>query len=261
MSELKEGMSLVDHLGELRRRLVAVLAVFILGLVGGFFVSDPIYTYLTQEGPIASYDIELHALTLWDGLSMYMKIALLFSLIVTLPFTAYQVWKFVSPGLKPHEQKATIRYIPYVFLLFLVGIAFSYFVVFPMAVGFTNSINASLGLVETYGMAQFFTFMFNLILPISLLFELPVIVMFLTKLRIINPLRLKKMRKISYFDLVIIAVFVTPPDFISDVIVIIPLILLYEFSVFLSAVVYRKQLEEKEEYDAKYVKLDSGEKA
>ncbi|WP_160032306.1 twin-arginine translocase subunit TatC [Paenibacillus sp. An7] len=258
MSEQEEGMTLVNHLGELRRRLVAVLVVLLLGLIGGLFISDPIYQYLITYGPLPG--IELHALTLWDGLGMYMKIALIFSLVITLPFTAYQIWKFVSPGLTPSEQKATVRYIPFVLLLFLLGIAFSYKILLPMATSFTSSINQNLGLVETYGMAQYFTFMFNLILPVSLLFELPVVVMFLTKLRILNPLRLRKMRRISYFALVFIAVFVTPPDFISDILVTIPLILLYEFSVFLSSVVYRKQLEETEEYESRYVKVDAGEK-
>lgn len=258
MSEQENSMTLVNHLGELRKRLIAVLTVLVLGLIGGLFVSDYIYEYLVASGPLPG--IELHALTLWDGLGMYMKIALVFSLVITLPFTAYQIWRFVSPGLKVNEQKATLRYIPFVFVLFLVGIAFSYFILLPMATSFTSKINQNLGLVETYGMAQYFTFMFNLILPVSLLFELPVVVMFLTKLRILNPLRLRKMRRISYFVLVFIAVFVTPPDFISDVLVTIPLILLYEFSVYLSSIVYRKQLEETEDYESRYVRVDSGEK-
>jgi sec-independent protein translocase protein TatC len=94
-----------------------------------------------------------------------------------------------------------------------------------------------------YGAAQYFTFMFNIIIPMSLLFELPVVVMFLTKLRILNPQRLKKMRRLAYLILIIIATMVTPPDFISDILVSVPLIGLYEVSIALSARVYRKQLE------------------
>jgi sec-independent protein translocase protein TatC len=84
--------------------------------------------------------------------------------------------------------------------------------------------------------------MFNILIPVSLLFEMPVLVMFLTKLHILNPVRLKAARKVSYLILVIVATMITPPDLISDLLVGIPLILLYELSVWLSAVVYRKQL-------------------
>ncbi|MNY54190.1 Sec-independent protein translocase protein TatCd [compost metagenome] len=96
--------------------------------------------------------------------------------------------------------------------------------------------------------------MFSLCIPLALLFELPLIVMFLTKLRILNPLRLRRMRRYAYFALVFIAVVITPPDVISDFLVTLPLLVLYEFSVFLSAFVYRKQLAEDEEREARYVK-------
>jgi sec-independent protein translocase protein TatC len=93
------------------------------------------------------------------------------------------------------------------------------------------------------GIAQYFSFMFNIVLPMSILFELPIVVMFLTKIRVLNPQRLQKMRRVAYLLLIIIATMVTPPDLISDILVSVPLILLYEFSIFLSRLVYRKQLE------------------
>ncbi|MEJ1715023.1 twin-arginine translocase subunit TatC, partial [Escherichia coli] len=89
---------------------------------------------------------------------------------------------------------------------------------------------------------------------------LPLLVMFLTKIRILNPLRLRKMRKISYFVLVFIAVVITPPDFISDFLVTIPLLLLYEFSVFVSSLIYRKQLAADEEIEARYRQEDDTDK-
>lgn len=252
MSLESEEMSVVDHLTELRKRIIYVLLVFIGGLVGGLFCARPIYEYLINADLAQGF--VLHAFSFWDGIGMYMKIAMAVSLVVSLPFIVYQLWAFISPGLRPEERSATLRYVPYVFILFLLGVAFAYYVIFPMALSFTISITRSMGLEETYGIAQYFSFMFSLVLPLAILFELPLLVMFLTKLRILNPLRLRKMRRYAYFALVFIAVVITPPDFISDFLVTIPLIVLYEFSVFLSAIVFRKQLSMDAEREARYRK-------
>ncbi|MDQ0722143.1 sec-independent protein translocase protein TatC [Paenibacillus sp. W4I10] len=254
MTQQMEEMSITEHLSELRKRLIYVLSIFVLGLVAGFFVADPVYQYLTKAESAKGF--VLHAFSFWDGIGIYMKIAGLFSLIITLPFTVYQIWKFVSPGLKPRERKATLKYVPYVFLLFLTGMAFSYYVIFPMALAFTTAITEKMGLVETYGMKQYFSFLFGIVLPVSLLFELPLLIMFLTGLRILNPIRLRKMRRVAYFVLIFIAVVITPPDFISDLLVMIPLLLLYEISVLLSAIVYRKQLAADEEIESRYVRAE-----
>lgn len=254
MSEQMKEMALSEHLGELRRRIITVLVVFIAGLIGGFFIAEPIYRYLTESEQAKKF--VLNAFSFWDGIGIYVKIAAAFSLTISIPFIFYQLWAFVKPGLRKEEQKASVRYIPYAFLLFIAGVAFGYYIVFPMTLSFTTAITQSMGLKETYGIQNYFSFMFNLVLPLALVFELPLIVLFLTKIRILNPLRLKKMRRLAYFALVFVAVIITPPDFISDFLVTIPLILLYEFSVFLSAMVYRKQLEADLEVDRRYVRAD-----
>ncbi|RCX20500.1 sec-independent protein translocase protein TatC [Fontibacillus phaseoli] len=251
MAEEKNNQSVFDHLSELRRRLFYVLSVFVLVLVAAFFVVDPIYHYLTVNA-LSGVRIELNAFSFWDGVGVYMKIAMVVALGITLPFTLYQVWAFVSPGLKPAEQKATLKYIPFVFICFLAGLAFGYFVVFPLAMSFTGSLNKQLGLIETYGMADYFKFLLNIVLPISLLFELPLVILFLTQLRILNPIRLKKMRRVAYFILVVISVMITPADFFSAFLVLIPLVLLYELSVMLSKRVYKKQLAADAERESKY---------
>ena len=240
MTGKRETDNLVGHLSELRRRLVLVCAVFFAVLVGAFFIVEPIYHYLTQN-VISGVKINLNAFSFWDGVSVYMKIAMLVAVGVTLPVTLHQIWAFVSPGLKPQERKATVKYIPFVFICFVAGLAFGYFVVFPLAMTFTGSLNKELGLVETYGMADYFKFLSNIVLPISVLFELPLVILFLTQLRILTPLRLRKMRRVAYFILVIISVMITPADLFSAFLVLIPLILLYELSVLLSRRVYAKQ--------------------
>lgn len=251
MAEEQDKQSIVAHLAELRRRLFYVLSVFVLVLVAAFFVVDPIYHYITINA-LSGVRIELNAFSFWDGVGVYMKIAMVVALGVTLPFTLYQLWAFVSPGLKPAERKATLKYIPYVFVCFLAGVAFGYYVVFPLAMSFTGSLNKQLGLIETYGMADYFKFLMNIVLPISLLFELPLVILFLTQLRLLNPVRLKKMRRVAYFILVVISVMITPADFFSAFLVLIPLILLYELSVVLSKRVHQKQLAADAERERKY---------
>ncbi|OBZ08968.1 twin arginine-targeting protein translocase TatC [Bacillus sp. FJAT-27264] len=252
MSVKGDEMSLVDHLTELRKRIIYVLIIFVLGLVGGLFCAKPIYEYLIRSDLAQGF--VLHAFSFWDGIGMYMKIAMAVSLAISVPFIIYQLWAFVSPGLRQVERNAALRYVPYVFILFILGILFAYYIVFPMALSFTISITRDMGLEETYGIAQYFEFMFSLVLPMALLFELPLVVMFLTKIRILNPLRLRKLRRYAYFVLVFIGIVITPPDFISDFLVAIPLLILYEFSVFLSAFVYRKQLAADKELEERYVK-------
>lgn len=252
MSKKREdAMSLFEHLGELRRRVIYILIVLVVTMVGGLLVADPIFAYIISTKEASQ--ITLHAFSLWDAIGYYMKIAFVVALVVTLPFTLYQLWAFVSPGLREVERKATLRYIPFVFVMFVIGLAFAYFVVFPLAFNFTTNMTRHLGLQETYGISQYFSFLLNILIPISLLFELPIVIMFLTRIRILNPKRLRKMRRVAYFALIFIGVTITPPDLISDSLVAIPLILLYEFSVFLSTAVYRKQLEEdrawEEEFD------------
>ncbi|ANE48907.1 preprotein translocase subunit TatC [Paenibacillus swuensis] len=249
-----DDMSLVEHLGELRKRIIWILIILVLGMVVGFFAAQPIIEYLKSTEPAAS--MSWHAFSLWDGISIYMKFAFIIALILALPMILYQIWSFVSPGLRPEERMATLRYIPIAVLLFLTGVAFAYYVIFPLAFNFTSTVTRSLNLVETYGVSQYFTFMFNIVLPMALLFELPVIVMFLTKLRILNPRLLRKIRKVAYFALIVVATLVTPPDFISDILVAIPLLLLYEFSVLLSGMIYRKQLAADAAWEADYSRTD-----
>lgn len=241
--------SLVEHLTELRKRLIWVIVVLVLAMVGGFFLAKPLLLYLMHTEPASSI-VTLNTFSPWDAIRLYMQFAFAIGLTVTMPFALLQIWLFVKPGLMEHEQKATLRYIPGAVFLFLLGLSFAYFIIFPMAFYFTSTVTRSLSLTETYGAAQYFTFMFNILLPMALLFELPVVVMFLTKIRILNPMRLKKLRRYAYLLLVVIATLVTPPDIISDILVAIPMILLYEISIYLSGKVYKKQLEREEQWKA-----------
>ncbi|MFA7503031.1 MAG: twin-arginine translocase subunit TatC, partial [Anaerovoracaceae bacterium] len=149
--------------------------------------------------------------------------------------------------------------IPVAFLLFVLGVAFGYFILFPMVIKFLLMITDILDVNEMFGMSQYFSFMFKLIIPFGLLFELPVIIVFLTKIGVITPNLLVRIRKYAYLVLVIVGVSITPPDFISDLLVIVPLITLYEVSIWLSRIFARKRkarLERESEVFAEEISIE-----
>ncbi len=233
MSE--QDMNLTEHLAELRKRLIVTLGAFVVALCGAFVYVDRIYVWLTRE-----MDGKLLVLSPSDPLWVYFMIAGVFAIAVTIPVAGYQLWRFVSPGLRPVERRTSLAYIPALAVLFLIGLAFGYLVIYPMVLSFLGGLSANF--VTSYTADKYLRFMINMTVPFGVLFEMPVIVMFLTSLGILNPTRLAKMRRVAYLVLTVVAVTITPPDIVSDVLVIIPLFLLYEISVGLSRFVYRKRL-------------------
>jgi len=247
---LGKDLPVMDHIGELRKRVLWSALFFVLAMIGGLLVAIPIIHYLTSVEPVKG--MELNAFSPWDGIRIYMQVAVYVSLVLSLPFILFQVWLFVKPGLRKEEQKASLLYIPGAVLLLSIGFSFAYFLVFPMAFYFTGVMTNQLGLTQTYGLAQYFTFMFNILLPVSLMFELPIVVMFLTKLRILNPQRLNRLRRYAYIVLFITSALITPPDLISAIIVSIPLMGLYEISLLLSRSIYRRQQAAELAWEAEY---------
>ena len=165
----------------------------------------------------------------------------------------YQLWAFVSPGLYEKERKVTLAYIPIALLLFLSGVAFSYFILFPFVVDFMMRMSNDLHVEQVIGIHEYFTFLMQLTLPFGFLFQMPVVLMFLTRLGIITPMFLSKIRKYAYFVLLVIAALITPPELVSHLMVTLPMLVLYEVSIVISRVTYRKmqqtETEEKENDD------------
>lgn len=232
----KREMHVYSHLEEMRKRIMITLGAFAAALAAAFIYAKPIYNWLVQD-----LQEPLSILGPTDILWVYLMISGVFAIAVTIPVAALQLWDFVKPALTEPERKAALAYIPALALLFAAGIGFGYFVLFPMVLSFLKEMAA--GQVNAlYTADKYFRFMLNLTLPMGLLFEMPVVVMFLTKIGVLNPIRLAKARKISYFGLIVISVMITPPDFISDILVTVPLLILYEFSLTLSKWVYKKKL-------------------
>ncbi|MEK3721511.1 twin-arginine translocase subunit TatC [Paenibacillus sp. FSL H8-0034] len=222
----------VLHLAEIRKRLIIVGSWFIAALCVGLYLSPSILRYIKSQ-PTAS-GIEWNVFSFTDGLLIYMKCALLFALLFAVPIILHQLWGFVKPGLTEAEARSTLPYIPAAFVLFLAGAAFGYMVVFPMMLHFMKTMNVTIGAVETYGIDRYFSFLYEIVFPMAVAFEMPVVLMFLTKLGLLTPERLKMTRKYAYITLAIVGSCISPPDMISHLSVTVPLFLLFEISVFVS---------------------------
>ncbi|MDN4493405.1 twin-arginine translocase subunit TatC [Ureibacillus aquaedulcis] len=240
-----QEFTLVEHLTELRKRLIIISIVFVVTLLIGFVFAPDILQFFKSQKVAQHVDWNVFGYT--DGISIYVKCALIISICFTLPIAMHQLWLFTKPGLTDKEASGAAKFIPLAFILFIIGVSFSYFVVFPLMLNFMANINQSIGATETYGMQQYFTLMFNLLIPVGIVFELPVVILFLTKLGIVNPKLLRKMRKLSYFILIVVGISITPPDFVSDFIIIIPLLLLFEISILVSERTYKKSLQKQTE--------------
>jgi len=154
-----------------------------------------------------------------------------------IPFIIFHFFRFISPGLTETEKRWLFIYFPFALGLFLIGLLFNFMVVFPLVMKFLQQLNKSMGLKQMYSVYDAFRFLLGIVFPLSLFFELPLITIFLTKLGILSPLKLSKGRKYGYFMLVILAVLFGPPDILSILIVLIPLLLLYELSIILCKIV------------------------
>ncbi|AKU27195.1 twin-arginine translocase subunit TatC [Geobacillus stearothermophilus] len=231
----KKDMELIEHLEELRKRLIITLSAFVLLLIGSLFSAPAIYRWLAEDLPV-----KLAVLGPSDILWIYFILAGVIALAGTIPVAAHQAWLFVRPALHEHERKITLAYIPALFLLFVLGVCFGYFIIFPFIFKFLLSLSGD-AFTTLFTAEKYFRFVIHTTVPFGFLFELPVVIMFLTSLGVLNPHRLQRARKFAYFLLILAAVFITPPDLLSDVLVIIPLLFLYECSVGLSKFVYRRK--------------------
>lgn len=232
-----EEMSVVEHITELRKRLIIVIGFFLIAVIVGFLIARPIIIYLQHTEEARS--LTLNSFNLTDPLMVYMKFAFIIGLVLTSPIILFQLWAFVSPALYEKERRVTLSYIPISILLFLLGLAFSYFILFPFVVEFMWRISENLDVNQVIGINEYFSFLLQLTIPFGILFQLPVVIMFLTRLGIVTPMFLSKVRKYAYFILLVIAALITPPELTSHLMVSIPLFILYEISIFVSRFAYR----------------------
>ncbi|MFD2045811.1 twin-arginine translocase subunit TatC [Ornithinibacillus salinisoli] len=235
-------MNLTGHLTELRNRLIVTILIFIAFFIFGFIYVEEIYHFFTSN-----LDFQLNILSPGEAVWLYFTIAGLVALVGTLPILAYQIWAFIKPGLTPKEQKASLPYIPAIFFLFIAGLVFGYIMFIYLILPFLLSLSEGM-FNEMFTTEKYFKFVLRVTLPFAILFEIPIISMFLTSLGLLTPDFMRKTRKYAYFVLIIIGTMLTPPDFILPIIIAVPLIILYEISIYLSKIVYRKKQAKHEEF-------------
>ena len=220
-----DEMTIVEHLVEFRKRLIAVVLCYIIVFLVAFVFGGELYQALT-----ASLHQKLLVLGPNDILWIYVSLANLTAFSLTLPFIVYQIWQFVRPALKEKEARAVFAYIPASFICF----------VSPAILEVLMRLGE--GLFDTQLTAQnYLTFLWHTTLPLGVLFELPVLVAFLTSIGLLTPQFLITYRRYAYFVLLVLAVVLTPADFISDLAMTLPLILLFEVSVAISKVIYSRK--------------------
>jgi len=231
-------LTVVEHMEELRKRLFVVAIFFVMALFAGFYAAKPIIKYIQFEGE--GYNLTLNAFSVGDPLTVYLQVTFIVACILVSPVLLYQLWSFITPGLHENERKATLKYIPYAFVLCIAGILFAYYILFPFVMRFMLGLAGDLEIKDTFGIKQYFSFLFKLVIPFGVLFQLPVVAMFVSRIGLVSPQMMVKFRKYAYFVLIVISVFLAPPDFISNVIIAIPLFVLYEISIIIAKVGYRK---------------------
>lgn len=231
----KKEETIVEHLIEFRKRFLISLVFFLLTFLLAFIYAGNVYKILTSQ-----FHHKLLVLGPNDILWIYMMLSSVIALTISLPFLTYQVWAYVRPALEKREAKALLAYIPAIFICFLLGLLFGFFIVTPALL----SVLLQLGdnLFETQLTAQnYISFVFHTTLPIAVVFEFPVIMAFLTSLGLVHSNFLTTYRRYAYFVLIILAVVLTPADFISDLTLSIPLVLIYEIGIVLSKYIEKRR--------------------
>ena len=234
MSKIDE-QTLIEHLSEFRKRLIVIIVFFIIAFLISLLFCSNIYKLLT-----ASFNQKLVVLGPNDILSIYLMLAGICAFSLTLPFASYQIWAFVRPALEEREAKVVLSYVPATFILFIAGLCFGFFFITPALLNVLLSFGDDLFNIQLTA-NSYLTFIIHTSLPLGIIFELPVIVAFLTSLHILTPQYLLKNRRYGYFCLLVVAVVLTPADFISDLTMAAPLILLYEVSILVCKYIYKKR--------------------
>lgn len=226
----KKQLTTVEHLDELRRRIFVSIAVVILASVGSYSFVDKLLPYIVRPAGKLVFIQPLEAFV------THIKLAVLCGIIISLPVLLYQIWAFISTGLKQNERRYILFYGPVSFIFFLLGAVFAYTVIVP------NGMKFLLGFASDYlqpmiSVSKYISFMVVVVLSFGLVFELPIAILFLTKINLVNAKFLRKNRRIAIILIFIIAAILTPPDVFTQIMMAVPLMCLYEVSILLSYLV------------------------
>ncbi|MGB0828678.1 MAG: twin-arginine translocase subunit TatC [Flavobacteriaceae bacterium] len=261
----KDEMSFLDHLEELRWHLIrSVLAILIVATVA-FIFKDFIFdvllfgpknkdfiTYrwfcsISQTlGQGSTFCIEelpfrIQSRTMAGQFSAHLWTSILAGFIVSFPYIIFEFWRFISPGLYEKERKNARGFIFIASFLFFIGVLFGYYVVTPLSINFLGNYTVSSEIFNDFDLSSYIGLLRASVLASGIIFELPIIIYFLTRIGLITPQFLKKNRKISLVLVLSLSAIITPPDIASQIIVSIPILILYEVSIVIAKIVTRNQ--------------------
>lgn len=260
----EKEMSFLDHLEVLRWHLIrSTLAVIIVG-VAAFMAKDfifdtilfgpknadfPTYQFFCNlskslgldeafcEGP----DFRIQSRQMAGQFSAHIWTSIWAGFILAFPYILWEVWRFISPGLYEKERKNSRGFILIASLLFFIGVLFGYYVISPLSINFLANYHVSEEVFNDIDLASYISTIRSSVIACGLIFELPIIMYFLTKIGLVTPEFLIKYRKISIVIVLILSAVITPPDITSQIIVSIPILLLYEFSIYISKFVLKRE--------------------
>ncbi len=247
-------MSFLEHLGELRRKIVVSLIALCITFMVTFNYSDVIlkflmfplkytlkfsvkdlYIYFLQKDKLPN--TKLVFLSPVEGFWMNMKIALVAAIMLSLPVLFQQLWSFVSPGLHRKEKKYVVPFVLIATVLFFIGASFCFFIVLPFAMGFLLSYKIGDYMMPMLSVGQYVDFCLKFVLAFGAVFELPIIILFFTRMGFVTPKTLAKHRKYAILFAFIIAAILTPtPDVFNQSLMAIPMIVLYEVGIIVSKI-------------------------
>ncbi|MFW6147300.1 MAG: twin-arginine translocase subunit TatC [Thermodesulfobacteriota bacterium] len=244
---MDEKQPFLEHLEELRSRLIVCSISVGAGFAISYVFSKHLFSFLilplTRVLPPES---KLIFTSLPEMFVTYIKVSLVAGIILAIPIIFYELWMFLAPALYQNEKRYLIPFVVFSSLLFVVGALFGYLVVFPYGfkffIGFATEDIQALPSVK-----QYFSFATRLLLAFGLVFEMPIVAIFLSKLGLITPDTMKRYRKFAILSSFILAAILTPPDVATQIMMALPMIILYELSILLSRGVYRKRKESSEQ--------------
>jgi sec-independent protein translocase protein TatC len=238
----EDKMPLTSHLEELRKRLVRILIAVGIAFLGCFAFKEEIFRIVAQ--PLISV-LPPGSHMVYTGLPeaffTYIKVSLYAGIFVASPVVLYQVWKFISPGLFPKEKKFVAPFVITSTLLFVGGVCFGYFLVLPGAYKFFLEFTTDF-LKPMLSMREYLTLTLKLLLAFGIIFEIPVFLFFMTKIGLVTPRKLARMRRYAIVVCFIVAAIITPtPDAFTQCMMAIPMIVLYEVGILVSKLAGRKK--------------------
>ncbi|MEO1518569.1 MAG: twin-arginine translocase subunit TatC [Bacteroidota bacterium] len=243
----QKEMSFLDHLEELRWHLirsaisiiVIAIAVFAAGRVvfekvvlapkEPWFVTYQVICSLSERLCFTPPDFDLMTIALGEQFIVHLKVSVMLGIVVAFPYILFEIWRFIKPGLYPNEQKAARGFVTVCSFLFFFGVSFGYFIVSPFAVTFLAGYNV--GAVSSPSLASFVNYMTMFTVPTGVVFELPVIVFFLSKIGLLYPEFMRTYRRHAFVLILILAAIITPPDVVTQFLIGVPLYALYEISI------------------------------